>query len=204
LDELVGLLRPPAPPEVLESARALGYRSLVVLLLVVDVEQVSPDHWIYVPSPGIGFCRMHEPKNWSRDMAPPGRTGLVLEYFCQQGDAVWQREAGDLAAEAARDLAGMGLLQPAWVTDCTAVPLPKAYPVYRLGYRRHLDTVTRYLAGFGNLYNIGRNATFLYTSSDHYVDMGLKAAENVMGHSHNLHEIGRERGYAEARHEEEG
>jgi protoporphyrinogen oxidase len=204
VDELVGLLRPPAPPEVLESARALGYRSLVVLLLVVDVEQVSPDHWIYVPSPGIGFCRMHEPKNWSRDMAPPGRTGLVLEYFCQQGDAVWQREAGDLAAEAARDLAGMGLLQPAWVTDCTAVPLPKAYPVYRLGYRRHLDTVTRYLAGFGNLYNIGRNATFLYTSSDHYVDMGLKAAENVMGHSHNLHEIGRERGYAEARHEEEG
>jgi len=197
VDELVGLLRPQVPPEVTEAARALRYRSLVVLLLVVDVEQVSPDHWIYVPSPEIGFCRLHEPKNWSRDMAPPGKTALVLEYFCQQGDPVWQRRPADLAAEATADLATMGLVRPEQASDCTVMRLPKAYPVYNLGYREPLGVVTGYLASFENLYNIGRNATFLYTSSDHYMDMGLKAAENVLGHNHNLNEIGRGKGYAE-------
>jgi protoporphyrinogen oxidase len=92
----------------------------------------------------------------------------------------------------------MGLIKPEWATDCTVVRLPKAYPVYNLGYREPLDVITGYLARFANLYNIGRNATFLYTSSDHYIDMGLKAAENVLGHNHNLDEIGRDKGYAEA------
>jgi protoporphyrinogen oxidase len=198
VDELVGLLRPAAPPEVIEAAKALRYRGLVILFLVLDVEQVSPDHWVYVPSPEIGFCRMHEPKNWSPEMAPPDRTGLVLEYFCQQGDAVWQRAPEALAAEAARDLGRIGLVEPGRVRDQTVVRLPKAYPVYTLGYRRDLDIVTGYLGRFGNLYNIGRNASFLYTSSDHYIDMGLKAAENVLGHTHDLDEIGREKGYAES------
>ncbi len=198
VDEFVGLLRPRVPPEVLEATRALRFRSLVVLLLVLDTPQVSPDHWIYVPSPDIGFCRLHEPKNWSRDMAPPDRTALVLEYFCQQGDPVWRRQPALLAAEAAGDLAMMGLIDAGAASDCTVVRLPKAYPIYNLGYRAPLDVITGYLSRFENLYNIGRNATFLYTSSDHYIDMGLKAAENVLGHSHNLDEIGRDKGYAEA------
>ena len=82
VDELIECLRPAPPEGVLRAARRLRYRSLVVLLLTLKVERVSPDHWIYVPAPEIGFCRLHEPKNWSPEMAPPGRTALVLEYFC--------------------------------------------------------------------------------------------------------------------------
>ncbi len=197
VDELVGLLRPAAPAEVEKAARRLRYRSVVVLFLVVDVEQVSPDHWIYVPSRDIGFCRLHEPKNWSKEMAPPDRTGLVLEYFCQEGDATWGRTAEDLRAEAVADLASIGLVQPEWVSDCAVVRMAKAYPLYQVGYDRHLKVITDYLGRFSNLYNIGRNASFLYTSSDHYIDMGLKAAENVLGHDHDLAEIGRESTYAE-------
>lgn len=203
IDELVGLLRSPAPPEVLEAASQLRYRSLVILFLVVDGEQVSPDHWIYVPSPQIGFCRLHEPKNWSPEMATPDRTGLVLEYFCQEGDPCWNRDTMDLAAEAVADLAHIGLVEPERVSDFTAVRLRKAYPVYELGYSDHLKVITNYLSRFRNLYSIGRNATFLYTSSDHYIDMGLKAAENVLGHDHNLDEIGRETTYAETWHKGE-
>jgi hypothetical protein len=33
--------------------------------------------------------------------------------------------------------------------------------------------------------------------------MGLKAAENVLGHEHDLHAIGQEQGYAEAWQEDE-
>ncbi len=203
IDELVGLLRPAPSDEVLAAARELVYRSMVIVFLELDVEHVSADHWIYIPSPEIGFCRLHEPKNWSREMAPPGKTGLVLEYFCQYGDACWNREGPALAAEAAGQLAEIGLIQPDWPIGHTTVRLRNAYPVYRLGYAENVNVITEYLRRFSNLYNVGRNASFLYTSSDHYIDMGLKAAENVLGHEHDLHEIGRERAYAETRREGE-
>jgi protoporphyrinogen oxidase len=195
--DLVQMLRPAAPDDVIAAARQLTYRSVVVLLLILDVPQVSPDHWIYVPEPKIGFCRLHEPKNWSADMAPAGRTALVLEYFCQEGDERWNQPADQLARDAAEDLAGMGLIKTEWASDFTRVALPRAYPVYRVGYEVPLKIITDYIARFTNLYSIGRNASFLYTSSDHYMDMGLKAAENVLGHEHDLDRIGREQTYAE-------
>jgi protoporphyrinogen oxidase len=197
VDDLVRALDPPPPPGVLAAVEGLRYRSVLVLLLVVDEPQVSPDHWIYVPSPLIGFCRLHEPKNWSPEMAPPDRTSLVLEYFCQRGDETWQREPDELAAAAARDLEMIGLVNADAVSDFTSVRMDRAYPIYQIGYADHVATVTAYLARFTNLYRVGRNATFLYTSSDHYMDMGLKAAENVLGHEHDLARIGREEGYAE-------
>jgi len=193
----VRLLQPAPPAEVLAAAEQLRFRSLVILFLILDRPQLSPDHWIYVPSPEIGFCRLHEPKNWSADMAPPEQTGVVLEFFCQEGDERWHQSHEDLTAEATRDLEAMGLLEPGCVSDSTALRLRKAYPVYNLGYGEHMRVLTEYLAGFGNLYNIGRNATFRYTSSDHYIDMGLKAAENLLGHEHDLDAIGLESGYAE-------
>jgi len=197
VDELVGLLRPAPPAPVLEAAQGLVYRSVVILFLALDVEQVSPDHWIYIPSSEIGFCRLHEPKNWSKEMAPSGKTGLVLEYFCQEGDACWNRDVPALATEATRQLTEIGLIEPDWLMDQAVVRLRKAYPVYRVGYAERVNVITEYLRRFRNLYNVGRNASFLYTSSDHYIDMGLKAAENVLGHDHDLDAIGREQAYAE-------
>ncbi len=197
ITDFVQMLRPAAPQEVIDAARRLTYRSVVILLLVLDVPQVSPDHWIYVPDPEVSFCRLHEPKNWSADMAPADRTALVLEYFCQEGDKRWNQPADLLAREAAEDLAAMHMIRPEWAAAYTRIPLPRAYPVYRLGYEEHLATITDYLKRFANLHNVGRNASFLYTSSDHYMDMGLKAAENLLGHEHDLQRIGREQAYAE-------
>ena len=198
IDDMVRMMRPASPERVTEAADRLRYRGLTILFLVLDVEQVSPDHWTYVPSPDIGFCRMHEPKNWSPEMAPPGKTGVVLEYFCQEADTRWQRDDWELSVEAGRDLERMGLVDPATIVDSVVVRLSRAYPLYGLGYNDHLDVVAGYLNGFTNLHRIGRNATFLYTSSDHYMDMGLKAAENVLGHDHDLAAIGREKSYAES------
>jgi len=197
LDELIEMLEPAPPAHVLAAARALRYRDMVILFLALGVEQVSPDHWIYVPSPEIGLGRIHEPRNWSPQMAPPGKTGLVVEYFCREGDEYWRRDATSLASEAMADLAKMGLVSPDWLEDCMVVRLRKAYPVYNIGYEDNMRAVRGYLDRFGNLHRVGRNATFLYTSSDHYIDMGLKAAENALGHNHDLHRVGRERGYAE-------
>ena len=198
VDELVQALDPVPPADVVEAAAGLRFRSVVILVLFLDTAQVSPDHWIYVPSPEIGFCRLHEPRNWSPEMAPEGSTSLVLEYFCQENDETWNRQPVALAESAAADLEGIGLVRREQVRDFVTVRLRKAYPLYNLGYKENLDTVQEYLSRFENLHSVGRDAVFLYTSSDHYIDMGLKTAENILGHEHDLGTIGREPGYAES------
>lgn len=198
VSEILNSLEPPAPEGVRDAARSLRYRDMVILFLVFDTERVSRDHWIYVPSQDIRFARFHEPKNWSPEMAPADKTGIVLEYFCTEGDDVWIQPDELLARRGARDLGRLGLVSPDSVLDFKTVRVRKAYPIYALHYTEHLSAVTSYMDGLSNLQRIGRNATFCYTSSDHYIDMGLKAAENLMGKNHDLSRIGREPHYAES------
>jgi len=197
LDELVHMLSPDPPLEVLSAALRLRYRDMVIIFVELNMPRVSPDHWVYIPSRSISLARFHEPKNWSAAMAPADSTGLVLEFFCQEGDEIWKRDPGELAGESVEHLSALGLVKPEAVAGFRPVRLRKAYPVYYRGYEEPLRVVWNYLSGFANLVNIGRNATFVYTSSDHYIDMGLKAAENLCGHNHDLGIIGREAGYAE-------
>ena len=203
VSDTIEALRPPAPDCVRKAAANLSYRDMVILLLVLNRPRVSSDHWIYVPSREIGFARLHEPKNWSAEMAPPDSTSLVLEYFCQRGDSRWQQPAEEMAAEAARDLEKLGLVKHEEITNFTTIRLPRAYPIYRIDYKRDLDEALTCLTRFRNLQSIGRNGRFVYTSSDHYIDMGLRAAENLLGANHDLGDIGRGPQYAESHEHQE-
>jgi len=197
VSELVTRLEPRPPDAVLEAAGKLRYRDMVVLFLVADRPQISPDHWIYFPSRRISFGRIHEPKNWSADMAPPDCTGLVVEFFCFKGDDVWNADRETLIRRASADLERTGLVRADEIGDVCMVRLPKAYPVYVTGYTERMERIMQYLRPFDNLYTIGRNGLFRYTSADYYIDMGLKTAENILGAGHDIEAIGVAQEYAE-------
>ncbi len=197
LGDFLRTLKPAAPEGAIKAADELIYREIVILLLTLNVERITPDHWIYISSGDIPFIRIHEPKNWSPEMSPPKETSLVIEFSCTEGDRYWEMKPNDLAEEGISNLVKMGLIKREWVTDFTTARMKKAYPVYKVGYTKHLDEINKYLSRFSNLYNIGRNPSFVYNSGDHYMDMGIKAAENILGHRHDLSKIGLEHGYAE-------
>ena len=71
--------------------------------------------------------------NWSPALAPPGRTVLGLECYCQAepGDPVWCLDDDALAAACARALADpLGLLDdPGAARALEVVRLPRAYPL---------------------------------------------------------------------------
>ncbi len=71
----------------------------------------------------------------------PGTTCLGMEYFCFEGDGLWDSSDADLVALAARELEQLGLAKAADVVDGAVVRMPKAYPVYDDEYRAHLDGV---------------------------------------------------------------
>jgi len=198
VSELALKLQPSAPAAVLDAARRLRYRDMVIVFIALDREHVTDDHWIYFSEERFSFGRLHEPKNWSPAMAPPGKTGLVLEFFCSEGDSTWRSEAETLVARAGRELDEIGLIRRDEIIGHRLVRLRRAYPLYQVGYLEHLRTVRDFLARFANLHCVGRNGLFRYTSGDYYIAMGLRAAENALGASHDLWQIATTPQYAES------
>lgn len=178
---LVEALDPPAPPSVRAAAAALRFRHTVLVYLLVEGTALFPDHWMYVHAPEVRTGRITNYRNWSPDLLPPGSiaTPLSAEYWCSDGDALWEAPEDDLVALATRELDQLGLISAAAVRAARVVRVPRCYPVYARGYRAHVDALHGYLASFENLEAVGRYGTFRYNNQDLSLLMGLEAAERV-------------------------
>lgn len=187
LPRLVYLLSPRPPADVLAAARALLFRDLVSVCLELRREKATDDSWLYVPDPSIKFARLLEPGNWSEAMSPPGRTSLVAEHYCFEGDHIWSLSDDELVAQTIRDLkTKLELIDEEDVVDGFVLRIRKPYPVYEVGYQEHLARIHRYLKSIVNLHAIGRGGLFRYYNVGHLVRSGIRAAENVLGAGHDL------------------
>ena len=195
---LVSLFSPRVPDAVSHAASNLQYRDFIVVALILKRSRLFPDNWIYVHEPGVMVGRIQNYGNWSPDMTPdPEMTCLGLEYFCHEGDGLWNMQDSDLAALARREIARLGLADADSVTDSTVIRVPKAYPVYDSGYRGRLDTVRQFLQTVPNLYLAGRNGLHRYNNQDHSMLTGILAARNILGASYDLWDLSIDSGYLE-------
>jgi UDP-galactopyranose mutase len=174
------MLDPAAPAPVLEAAARLKFRDLVVVAIMVDRERVTDQTWIYIPEKKIPFGRIHEPTNWSPAMAPPGKTLLVIEYFSFKGDAIWNMEDQKLADLTVDNLVLLKYLRHQEVLDSMVVRVPKAYPLFEIGYREYVEIVQEYLQQFSNLHIAGRSGMFRYYNMDVAIRSGIETAEKVI------------------------
>ncbi|MEO8189944.1 MAG: NAD(P)/FAD-dependent oxidoreductase [Acidobacteriota bacterium] len=197
--ELVAALVPPAPPEISRAANGLKYRDFLTVALIVEQENVFPDNWIYIHDPAVSFGRIQNFKNWSLGMVPdPSLTCLGLEYFCSDGDALWQRSDADLCELARTELAQIGLVDPAKVRDGCVVRMRKAYPVYDDSYRENVEIVRRFVeAELPNLQLIGRNGMHKYNNQDHAMMTGLLASRNILGGNFDVWKVNSDAEYQE-------
>ncbi len=196
--QVVKLFDPPAPVAVLEAAKALKFRSQVYLFLTVKRDRVSRDNWVYFPDKSIPFGRFSEMKNFSEKMCPVGYTSLFVEYFCFEGDDIWNKSKDDLYDLTITWLDKLGFLKREDVTGVEHLKQQYVYPIYDLTYREHLNTVMQWLDSFDNFYAIGRPGRFRYTNQDHSLEMGILAAQSVIdGRRHEVEDVGAEKEYFE-------
>lgn len=182
LRELCHAMRPAPPADITEAAAALGYRDMVVVVLIVDDPDPFPDTWIYVHEPGVRLCRIQNFKRWSPAMvSDQSRTCLGLEYFCYEGDGLWRMSDEELGALGADECRRLGLVDPARVVASITVRTPKAYPVYDLDYLAHTDRIAGFLAGIPNLEVAGRNGQHRYLTLDESVLAGILAVRKLLG-----------------------
>ena len=190
----------PLPPEnVLKAARSLKYRDFLIVPIIVNQEHLFPDNWIYIHSPEFKVGRIQNFKNWSPKMVPDARkTCLGMEYFCSEGDQLWEMDNQDLIRLASEEIVNLGLVDDIRkVEDGTVIRQKKAYPVYDDEYQPHLQVIQDYMDTFENLQSVGRNGMHRYNNQDHSMLSALFAAENIMGGNHNLWKVNTERSYHE-------
>lgn len=190
----------PAPPtRVLDAAKGLKYRDFLIVPLVIDLKHIFPDNWIYIHSPEFKVGRIQNFKNWSAAMVPDAsKTCVGMEYFCSEGDSLWEMSDEDLIKLASKEIVGLNLVPDLkYVSDGTVIRQKKAYPVYDGEYRQHLDVIQQYLQQFENLQTVGRNGMHRYNNQDHSMLTGLLAAKNILGEEHDLWNVNVERSYHE-------
>jgi protoporphyrinogen oxidase len=179
--ELVNMMEPPLPANVREAADRLSYRDFLTVAVVIDREQVFPDNWIYVHDPQVKVGRLQNFKNWSPDMVADQKTTcLGLEYFCFEGDGLWNSSDDELIELARTELAQLGMCEPGEVRWGTVVRMPKAYPVYDDVYKQQVAVIRDYLREhLPNLDLVGRNGMHHYNNQDHSMMTALLVARNI-------------------------
>ncbi|MFA6006405.1 MAG: FAD-dependent oxidoreductase [Candidatus Paceibacterota bacterium] len=198
MTEFVKMLRPLPPKPILESLAKLRHRSQVYLFVTLNKESVTPDQWIYFPSKHVPIGRVSEMKNFSSHMSPPGKTSLFIEYFCFEGDEVWNMNAEQLFAYTLPYILEAGLFTAAEVRNYYMIKQKNVYPIYDLHYKEYLSVVKNYLDTFTNLFYIGRPGRFRYNNQDHSLEMGMLAAKSIIDGTHyDIESVGEEKEYFE-------
>ena len=186
-----------APSDISRIAAALPYRDFITVGLLVDrlairnktnlktVNDIVPDTWIYVQERDVRMGRIQIFNNWSpyRVDDVTKHVWVGLEYFCGEGDWMWNMADAEFIGMATKELRQIGVLgehEP--VLKSVRIKVKKAYPAY-FGSYAEFGKVRAWLDGFANLYCIGRNGQHRYNNMDHSMLCGIEAARALLNGS---------------------
>jgi protoporphyrinogen oxidase len=177
---LTGLVRmiDPAPPDaVLEAARRIRFRGMILIYMVLETPRFTEYDAHYFPELSIPISRMSEPKNYSGATEPPGRTVLCAELPADPATPEWDMTDEELGKRCCEWLEGVGLPVRAPVSKVITRRLRHAYPVYERGYEERFRVVDEWLSGLENLVTFGRQGLFAHDNTHHAFAMAYAASD---------------------------
>lgn len=182
LTELVKKLSPAPSKEVLEACEKLKFRDWIGITYVINKKRITSDTWLYVPDPSLKFGRIQQWANWSEGLIQGDHGSLMLEYFVFEGDKTWNMSDADLLEFGKKELCDqLKFMKREDILDGFVLRARKTYPVYAMGYEQPLELVKGEVKKFSNLQIIGRYGTFRYNNADHSIEMGIQAADKILG-----------------------
>jgi protoporphyrinogen oxidase len=177
INEAFLMMEPPPDDRVIQSARALKFRALVFVGLLVNKPQVLPSSFMYFRQ--HSFNRISDLAQFGFHITPAGSTMLVAEISCDVNDRAWTDEP--FAKQAVLDdLIAEKLLTQDDVIEMHVFRAKHAYPIYTLHYEKHLAIL---LAAFEQLLNAetaGRQGRFQYINTHIAMKMGYQAADRLI------------------------
>lgn len=178
--------------EVKQIAAELPYRDFITVGLLVNKMKIKnetklktyakrvPDTWIYIQERDVKIGRLQVFNNWSPYLVKDYEhtMWIGLEYFCTEGDELWNMPSDDFIKMAKGELAKIDIIDEKDVLDACHVKIQKAYPAYYGSYYQ-LDTVRQFLDTIPNLYCLGRNGQHRYNNMDHSMMTAFETVESI-------------------------
>jgi len=171
----------PLPSTLLEASH-LKYRDFLTVALMIKSDDLFPDNWIYIHDSKVQVGRVQNFRSWSPEMVPDENVACVgLEYFCFEFDGLWSSSDDDLVELAKREMAILGLCNPADVIGGAVVRQEKAYPVYDEDYAANVAAMRTELEDkHPTLHLVGRNGMHRYNNQDHAMMTAMLTVENIL------------------------
>ncbi|MBN2201389.1 FAD-dependent oxidoreductase [bacterium] len=180
----ISMLDPPCPPEIADLSRGLSYRSLILVMLLLNRASVTRAGTVYFPDPDFPFNRVSEPRNRSARMSPAGQTSLLAEIPCGGKGAACPNDAAVAVRSVVDSLIRIGWIRESEIIETHAERLTHAYPILETGHESRVGRIQKYLESFRNLRLIGRNSLFKYTHFHNMMRQGRAVIEEgFMVHS---------------------
>ena len=207
------------PAGIAAIAKGLPYRDYMTVGVLIPhcnlknetkiktIGNIVPDNWIYVHDRNVQMGRMQVYNNWSPYLVKDleHTVWIGLEYFCNEGDAMWSMSDDEFARMGISEMVKMGLIDSAGeVLDSHVERVKKAYPAYFDTYD-HMDELRAYLDTVPNLFCVGRNGQHRYNNIDHSMCTSFEAVKNILAgvtDKENIWKVNTEQEYHETSKEE--
>lgn len=202
--DLITAMGKNVPEDVKDIANGLKYRDFITVGLLLNKLKIGsiPDNWIYVQESDVKLGRIQVFNNWSPYLVEnPDKFWLGLEYFCNEGDELWNMPDKEFSDFATNELAKIEIINKEDILDSVIIRMPKAYPAY-FGSYEYFDTIKDFVDNFENLFLIGRNGMHRYNNMDHSMLSAMQAVENIsknINSKKGLWEINAEETYHESK-----
>ena len=180
--------------EAYKVGTTLPYRDFLTVGLLINklkiqnktkiktLNNIVPDNWIYVQERTVKMGRIQIFNNWSPYMVkdPINTVFMGLEYFCNEGDSMWNMKDDEFISFAIDELVSMGIIESKDnVLDSCLLHVKKAYPAY-FGSYNEFSKVRKYLDTIDNLWCVGRNGQHRYNNMDHSMLSSMVCIDNIL------------------------
>ena len=188
-----------APKEIKKFSKLLKFRNTILIYLSVNKKNIFTDQWIYIHNEKLKTGRITNFSNWGSKINNRKKNSIIcLEYWTQYDDYLWNKKDKDLIKIAKDELKLSGLVKDLEINNSKVVRIPKCYPIYKIGYKKNLKPIKKWLNKHKELSVIGRYGSFKYNNQDHSILMGLLAAKNISeNEKNNLWELNSDYEYQE-------
>ena len=182
------------PEDMRAIAHGLPYRDYMTVGVLIPrlklenktktktVGNIVPDNWVYVHDRHVQMGRFQIYNNWSPYMVKDleHTVWMGLEYFCNEGDALWSMTDEDFGKMGIREMVQLGLIdREDEVIDFHVERVKKAYPAYFDTYEQ-IDDLRAWLNTIENLYCVGRNGQHRYNNIDHSMCTSFETVKNIL------------------------
>lgn len=190
--DLIIALGEKVPSEVKLVSDGLQYRDFITVGLLLNKLKIKnetkiptpnglvPDSWIYIQEREVKVGRLQIYNNWSPYLvADAEKVWIGLEYFCNEGDELWEKKDEEFIQFAIDELHSIDIIDKKEVLDSTLIRMPKTYPAY-FGTYSKFNVISAYTDKIENLFLIGRNGMHKYNNQDHSMLTAIAAVNNII------------------------